>query len=109
VGRRPLIPVKQSRRRIGVGKLNSIDVKSAMSRINVSLLVCSSLAAFSVFGCESDNSKMTPTELDAFSHPKAVPGAKGPTAGDYAKMNSEIAAYNQKHKNDKVEFNAPGK
>jgi hypothetical protein len=84
-------------------------MKRAIFKINLSRAIFFCLAVVSTVGCGSNNEKMTPSEIDAFSHPKAVTGAKGPSAADYAKMNEEIAAYNQKHKNDKVEFNMPGK
>ncbi len=65
------------------------------------------VALIAVTGCDSGGGSMTKAEEDAARHPVANPGNKGPTDVDRQKMTKSIEAFQQKHANDKVEFNAP--
>jgi len=75
-----------------------------MIKLNHLLIVGCVIAAA---GCNDGG--MTKEQEEAMRHPKPVENWKGPSQSDMNKMASEVQAYNEKHKNDKVEFNTPGK
>lgn len=76
-----------------------------MKRIKRSLFGLGILMTLVVVGCNSGgDSTMTQAQIDAVRHPKADPNFKGPDPAAMKRMNEEMAAYREKHKNDKVEF-----
>ncbi|WP_025228544.1 hypothetical protein [Fimbriimonas ginsengisoli] len=59
-------------------------------------------------GCsKSEAGTMTKAQEEAARHPVADPTYKGPTEADRAAMVKSIEDYQNKHKNDKIEFNTP--
>jgi len=77
-----------------------------MKKINQTLFALGILMTLVVVGCDSGgDSTMTQAQIDAVKHPKADPNFKGPDPAVVQKrMAEEMSAYNEKHKNDKVEF-----
>jgi len=71
------------------------------------LIVAFGMASvFVAAGCGGpEEATLTPAQEAAARHPTADPTYKGPSKEGLEQMNKSIQEYQQKHANDKIEFN----
>jgi len=75
-----------------------------MNKLPLSVALLGICATFLV-GCSGgDQPAITKAQEDAMRHPTKDPNWKGPDPEGQKQMGQAIAAWAEKHKNDKVEF-----
>ena len=77
-----------------------------MEQFRKAIVVAGMLAGLGLSGCGTkEEATLTPAQEEAARHPTIDPNYKGPSKEGVDKMKKAIAEWQQKHANDKVEFN----